>query len=139
TTIALSSNAATARLCGCGNIWIRSTDIGSCSGTGRLWRFDTRSSRLEVESVTDKPISALLPRVAGHQFVLYGDSCSGVPGALHERTFASVNAVIRRLKPQPEFILFLGDEIVGLTPDPDILRTQWKHWIDVEMDWLDRK
>lgn len=51
-------------------------------------------------------IPALLPRIPGHQFVLYGDACSGVPGALHETMFASVNAVIRRLRPQPEFILF---------------------------------
>ena len=54
-------------------------------------------------------IPALLPRGRGHQFLLYGDSCSGVPGGAHEQTFASVNAVIRGLQPQPEFILFLGD------------------------------
>ncbi|MEY9238637.1 hypothetical protein ABIF78_011018 [Bradyrhizobium japonicum] len=67
-------------------------------------------------------IPALLPRGKGHQFLLYGDSCSGVPGALHEKTFASVNAVVQRLRPQPEFVLFPGDEIIGLTPDPDALR-----------------
>ncbi|MET4208317.1 hypothetical protein [Bradyrhizobium sp. LA2.1] len=39
-------------------------------------------------------IPALLPRGKGHQFLLYGDSCSGVPGGLHETTFASVNAVV---------------------------------------------
>lgn len=83
-------------------------------------------------------IPALLPRGQGHQFVLYGDSCSGVPGALHERTFASVNAVVQRLKPQPEFILFPGDEIIGLTPDADALRAQWRYWFDKEMAWLDR-
>ncbi|EIM31143.1 metallophosphoesterase family protein [Microvirga lotononidis] len=83
-------------------------------------------------------IPALLPRARGHQFVLYGDSCSGVPGALYERTFASVNAVIRRLRPQPEFILFPGDEIIGLTADADALRAQWRYWLDREMSWLDR-
>lgn len=83
-------------------------------------------------------IPAILPRGKGHQFVLYGDSCSGVPGALHEKTFASVNAVVRRLEPQPEFILFPGDEIIGLTPDADALRAQWRHWLDTEMAWLDR-
>jgi len=83
-------------------------------------------------------IPALLPRGNGHQFLLYGDSCSGVPGALHEKTFASVNAVAQRLRPQPEFILFPGDEIIGLTPDPDALRAQWRHWFDTEMAWLDR-
>jgi len=88
--------------------------------------------------MTDDPITALLPRSAGHQFVIYGDSCSGVPDALHERTFAAVNAVVRRLCPQPQFILFPGDEIEGLTPDPAILRPQWRYWLDVEMAWLDR-
>jgi len=83
-------------------------------------------------------IPALVPRGRGHQFVVYGDSCSGVPGGPHERTFACVNAVVRRLQPQPEFILFLGDEIVGLTADARALRAQWSHWLDVEMAWLDR-
>ena len=83
-------------------------------------------------------IPALLPRGKGHQFLLYGDSCSGVHGALHEKTFASVNAVVQRLRPQPDFILFPGDEIIGLTPDPDALRAQWRYWWDTEMAWLDR-
>ena len=59
-----------------------------------------------------EPIPALLPQGNGHQFVLYGDACSGIPGALHERSFAAVNAVVRRLMPQPEFIIFAGDEIM---------------------------
>lgn len=86
----------------------------------------------------DNSIPALLPRGQGHQFLLYGDSCSGVPGGLHEKTFAQVNAVVRRLRPQPDFILFSGDEIIGLTPDPDALRAQWRYWWDTEMAWLDR-
>lgn len=85
-----------------------------------------------------KSIPALLPRGEGHQFVLYGDSCSGVPGALHETTFASVNAVVQRLTPQPEFILFPGDEIIGLTPDVEAVRAQWRYWFETEMAWLDR-
>lgn len=84
-------------------------------------------------------VPALLPRGQGHQFVLYGDACSGVPGGLHERTFAAVNAVLRRLVPQPEFILFPGDEIIGLTADVEALRAQWRHWLDREMGWLDRR
>ena len=84
-------------------------------------------------------IPALLPRGRGHQFLLYGDSCSGVPGGAHEQTFASVNAVIRGLQPQPEFILFLGDEIVGLTSDADSLREQWRHWLKTEMGWVNRE
>ena len=83
-------------------------------------------------------ISALVPRGPGHQFVLYGDACSGVPGALHERTFAGVNAVVSRLRPEPEFIVFPGDEIIGLTADEEALRAQWRHWLKVEMAWLDR-
>jgi hypothetical protein len=85
------------------------------------------------------PIPSLLPKRPGHQFVIYGDSCSGVPGALHETTFASVNQVVQRLHPSPEFILFPGDEIIGLTPDADALRAQWRHWLDIEMGWLDRR
>ena len=86
----------------------------------------------------DALIPSLLPRGPGHQFVVYGDARSGIPGAPHERTFAAVNAVLRRLTPPPEFILFLGDEIAGLTPNPDALRAQWRHWLEREMGWLDR-
>jgi hypothetical protein len=92
---------------------------------------------------SDKPppnrIPSLVPRGPGHQFVVYGDACSGVPGALHERTFAAINTVLRRLAPAPEFIGFLGDEIVGLTADPDELRRQWRYWLEQEMGWLDRE
>lgn len=83
-------------------------------------------------------IPALLPRGPGHQFVVYGDSCSGIPGAPHERSFAEVNAVVRRLTPPPGFVVFTGDEIAGLSADPDVLRRQWRHWLDHEMAWLDR-
>ncbi len=85
------------------------------------------------------PIAALAPRGSGHHFVCYADSCSGVPGALHESTFAAVNAVVARLHPQPEFICFPGDEIGGLTADDEALRTQWRYWFDHEMAWLDRQ
>src|SRR5690606_1839796 len=85
-------------------------------------------------------IKALLPRdESGTQFLLYGDCCSGVPGALHESTFASVNAVASHLWPQPEFICFLGDEVSGLTADYEALRAQWTHWLKREMKWLDRE
>ena len=84
-------------------------------------------------------LPALLPRGSGHQFVFYGDSCSGIAGAAHEKTFASVNDVVRRLEPPPEFVLFLGDEIAGLTADPAELKAQWRHWLEREMSWLDRK
>lgn len=98
----------------------------------------------EIEGEYERPaagrsIPALLPRGQGHQFVVYGDACSGVAGAAHERTFASVNAAVRRLAPSPEFILFLGDEIAGYTADAEALRQQWRHWLDHEMGWLDRR
>jgi hypothetical protein len=85
-----------------------------------------------------EPVRALLPRGAGHHFVLYGDSCSGIAGASHEQNLAAVNAALRRLDPPPEFIIFPGDEIMDLTADPDELRSQWRYWLDREMGWLDR-
>ncbi|MCB1386444.1 MAG: metallophosphoesterase [Nitratireductor sp.] len=85
-----------------------------------------------------REISALTPKGPGHQFLFYGDSCSGVPGALHERTFRAVNEMVARLMPEPEFIVFPGDEVIGLTNDMAALRAQWRHWLDTEMAWLDR-
>jgi len=73
-----------------------------------------------------------------HRFVLYGDCCSGIPGAKHEANFAAVNSVVSQLQPRPDFICFLGDEIKGLVADPAVLREQWKHWFGREMAWLDR-
>ncbi len=90
-------------------------------------------------STPASPIRALLPRGDGHQFVCYADACSGVPGALHEQTFARVNAVVARLEPWPEFICFPGDEIQGLTADEALLRQQWRYWCEHEMAWLDRE
>jgi hypothetical protein len=84
------------------------------------------------------PIPSIRPRSAGHQFVIYGDSCSGIAGASHAANFKMINAVVRRLDPPPEFIAFLGDEIVGLTIDGQELMRQWRYWLDVEMGWLDR-
>ena len=86
-----------------------------------------------------QPLAALMPRGAGHQFVAYADACSGVPGAPHEANLAAVNAIVRRLTPQPEFICFPGDEIQGLTADTAALRSQWRHWLDREMAWHDRR
>lgn len=89
--------------------------------------------------VNHRSIPALQPRDAtGCQFLCYGDCCSGVPGAPHEATTAQVNAVAARLDPPPEFVCFLGDEVIGLTSDLAALRAQWRHWLDHEMAWLDR-
>jgi len=86
-----------------------------------------------------EPIKALLPRDdSGEQFVCYGDSCSGIPGADHERNLAAVNAVITRLQPSPSWICFVGDEVMGMTKDYAALREQWRYWQDREMAWLDR-
>jgi hypothetical protein len=85
------------------------------------------------------PIAALVPRDRdGHQFVCYADCCSGVPGVPHEAAFAAINRIVARLRPQPEFICFLGDEIRGLAADNDVLRRQWRYWFEQEMAWLDR-
>lgn len=93
------------------------------------------------DEMTDEaePIGALVPRGAGRQFVVYGDSCSGVPAAPHEATFAGMNRVVARLVPAPQFVLFPGDEIIGLTNDPDALRAQWRYWLETEMRWLSRR
>ena len=84
-------------------------------------------------------IPILQANEGGHQFVIYGDSCSGVPNALHESTFGQVNQVLKRLDTPPQFICYPGDEIMGLTTDPDELRQQWEYWFEHEMAWLDRE
>src|SRR4051794_15813179 len=95
--------------------------------------------RPTAQETDASPIPALLPRDGdGHQFVCYADSCSGVPDGRHEATFAAVNAVVARLRPQPEFICFPGDEVLGLTADDDALRAQWRDWFDRGLAWLDR-
>jgi len=92
-----------------------------------------------VEMTTAAAIPALKPQSDGYQFLFYGDSCSGVPDAPHAATFAEINAVVDRLEPEPEFVIFPGDEVIGLTADEAALRAQWKYWFDTEMAWLDRK
>ena len=84
------------------------------------------------------PIPALKARAGGQEFVIYGDSCSGIAGALNESNFAQVNAAIRALEAAPQFICFLGDEIMGLSADRAELRRQWQHFFEKEMLWLDR-
>ena len=88
--------------------------------------------------LTRSKVPTLKPDQIGHQFVVYGDSCSGIAGAPHEASFRQVNAAIRALDQPPEFICFLGDEIMGLTTDADELRRQWQHFFAREMAWLDR-
>lgn len=85
------------------------------------------------------PLRALQPRGAGHQFVCYGDACSGVPGAPHMATTAAVNRVVSRLTPPPELICYPGDAIIGLTVDDAELREQWRFWREEEMGWLQQR
>jgi len=83
-------------------------------------------------------ISALRPRTKdGAQFVLYGDCCSGVPGTPFAANFAAVNQVVQRLRPAPDFIVFAGDHVYGMTDDYQALRSQWRHWHDREMSSLE--
>ena len=70
-------------------------------------------------------LPALTPRGPGHQFVLYGDSCSGVPNGRHEKAHATINNVVGKFEPQPDFIIYPGDEIIGLTASESELRRQW--------------
>ena len=85
------------------------------------------------------PIPILKCGADGHHFVVYGDSCSGISGALHEGTFTQVNKTIRALETPPAFICFLGDEIMGLTVDAQALRRQWRYFFGQELSWLDRE
>lgn len=86
--------------------------------------------------MADSKIKALTPEGEGHQFVFYGDSCSGIAEALHAQKLARVNAVVQRLDPAPEWVVFPGDEIIGLVPGEAELRQQWAYFFDVEMAWL---
>jgi hypothetical protein len=61
-----------------------------------------------------------------------------VPGSQNSTNLARVNAVAARLSPSPDFVAFLGDEVIGLTRDMGSLRSQWRTWLDHEMAWLDR-
>jgi hypothetical protein len=71
----------------------------------------------------------------GHQFVLYGDCCSGRPNEPNERTFAAINSAIERFSPAPEFVVFAGDAIWGAPNEPDELRRQWRHFTERETAW----
>ena len=93
-------------------------------------------------------IKPLMPKGDGHQFVFYGDCASGIPGQLWGKNFSRVNSVLQQQRPEPEFIVFLGDHILGsfakMFAGPlgieeqwwDI-KKQWHHWFTKQMDWLD--
>jgi hypothetical protein len=93
----------------------------------------------EADMSSPQSIPSLLARGEGHRFAAYGDCCSGLPSTPSEAIFASLNSVLQRIEPAPEFILFPGDHIVGgADDDADALRAQWRHFFGSEMAWLDR-
>jgi hypothetical protein len=89
------------------------------------------------DDMNEKSIGGFSSRKGGHQFVFYGDCCSGIPGAPFERNFAKVNAVLQQVHPLPDFIIFLGDHIVGQGRTAPPVKEQWRYWLDREMGWLD--
>lgn len=78
------------------------------------------------------PVTSLLPRGEGHHFVWLGDCTSGIPGARHEKNFAATNRLMLALDPEPEQVVFLGDDVMGYTNDEAELRAQWKHFLENE-------
>jgi hypothetical protein len=84
-------------------------------------------------------IVPLVPAGGGHQFVFYGDCCSGMPGGLFESNFAKVNASLEQLHPPPDFILFIGDHVYGKPADAASLRSQWCYWENEEMAWMKQR
>lgn len=82
-------------------------------------------------------IKSIIPRSKkGYQFVLYSDSCSGVKGTVEEKAFKKMNRIIKELDHIPQFIIFPGDEIIGLTPNEAELINQWEYWTNIEMAWF---
>jgi hypothetical protein len=75
-------------------------------------------------------IPGLVPRGEGHQFVLYADSCSGVPGEVEVERHQRVTEAVSRLRPRPEFIGFPGDAVLD-GADP----AQWERWF-AEISWV---
>lgn len=70
--------------------------------------------------------------------MLYGDACSGVSGALHERLFANVKWGHPSAFPATR-LNRLYRRRDGLAADPEELKAQWRHWLVHEMGWLDRQ
>ena len=92
---------------------------------------------LSAMDIDATAIPALLPSGAGHQFAFLGDCCAGVPGHPFGENLARVASSLRRLEPQPEFLLFLGDHIMGSYDTEHDVRGQWDYWFGTEMAWLE--
>lgn len=52
---------------------------------------------------------------------------------------AKISLIAQSFRPEPEFIVFPGDEIIGLASSEEELRQQWAYWFNTEMAWLDRE
>ena len=78
-----------------------------------------------------------IPRAPRRRTSPYPRSCPGATGRSscstptlaracrmgpHEAAHRRVNEVVARLRPAPEFVVFPGDEVIGLTPDEAALR-----------------
>ncbi|MCL5996346.1 MAG: hypothetical protein M1546_09855 [Chloroflexi bacterium] len=108
--------------------------------SGQLIDATDRSGFTPFSNPMNQTQQVLMPRdSSGHQFIFYGDCCSGVPGSTGETNFAAVNRVLRQLTPPPEFICFIGDHIAGSQDSRAELQRQWRHWLDHEMAWLDTR
>jgi len=95
------------------------------------------TDRAAVSAEKPVPFAALRPRdESGHGFVLYSDCCSGKPGTASAKNLQSVNDMVARIQPQPEFIAFPGDAVSGYTKDYAELRRQWDYWLGTEMKWV---
>jgi hypothetical protein len=63
--------------------------------------------------------------------IVYGDSCSGIPGTVQAGNLARIHEQILRVEPRPPLLVFMGDHIAGHA-DAEELRRQWRHFFSVE-------
>lgn len=73
-----------------------------------------------------------------YKFVIYGDSCSGVPNTNHANTLSKINTLIEEKAEEIDFVIFPGDEIIGLTNNEKKLRDQWDYWLNEEMKYISK-
>lgn len=106
-------------------------------GSGLLAGLLVRDISFAKSESPNTAIPALLPQDnSGHHFILYSDCTSGSAGQPQAHNLQLVNAVLKRINPQPEFIVFPGDAVMGYTQDYGELRRQWNYFYDIEMNWL---
>jgi Calcineurin-like phosphoesterase len=117
----------------------------------RAWRYRAALSMLaflvliasparpaSTDKLDDDFLVPLAPNKIEYSFVFMGcnrilkgdispDNPSTANLAQLERSFTEIAA----LRPRPEFVVFTGDLVVGLTTDLNVLRSQLASWIDV--------